>query len=463
MGIRDYFIPESFINALKKEVKGFKDISTKHQIRMASYVWNAGLHKYRHKKHDGHTSIYYLDLEKEFGRGIFKTINDNLNIFKVTPNWSWSINGNQLSSKGKATKGYSLTQHVQNIKDKYLAQLNPEPSNLITLAGKVIRTLPASIAAKDIDGVTASAWNVAKHILPSSIPVDLDRMSKLHAHLKIPRNKTGDLFHDAQVDEIAYRLEIVGQLIRLAHTTVAGEAFIAHRYIESRAGRLYATGVSLQTAPRTIRSVALHGLYDYDIANCHYAIFQQLAARYGYKCNAINYYLTNKQMVRDSLAASVGITVKQVKQCLLALMYGARRTEWHENAIPEEIGITKAELLYANPQFISIGDEILIGRKLILRKWEKGKTTLSNDMDKKIKLSEPPNKRLAHLIQGLEAKALRAAFTLYPDNIMLLMHDGFVSTRQLEIPLIEKAIYDETGLKLEIEHKIIQLPADYDL
>ena len=207
----------------------------------------------------------------------------------------------------------------------------------------------------------------------------------------------------------------------------------------------------------------MYGLYDYDIENCHYAIFSQLTARYGYVCQAINYYLSHKTEVRDLLAKLVGITIKQVKKCLLAIMYGATRNTWHDNAIPEEIGKTNAEVLYKNPQFKSIGDEILIGRELILKNWVKGKSTLLNDMGKNIKLEELPNKRLAHIIQGLEAKALKAAFTAYSDDIVLLMHDGFVSKRRLDIPLIEEAIYNATGLSLKMEHKQIQLPADFYL
>jgi len=71
------------------------------------------------------------------------------------------------------------------------------------------------------------------------------------------------------------RIESVGQLIRLANTNIAGRGFIIHRYAEFKTGRLYASGVSFQTAPRLIRKAALHSLYDYDMENCHYSIFEQ--------------------------------------------------------------------------------------------------------------------------------------------------------------------------------------------
>lgn len=54
-------------------------------------------------------------------------------------------------------------------------------------------------------------------------------------------------------------------------------------------------------------------------------------------------------------------------------------------------------------------------------------------MGKAIGLKAPGNIRLAHIIQGIEAKALRASIRLYSDEVVLLMHDGFVSKRALDV------------------------------
>ena len=452
MGVRDYCVPESFIQTLDKGVKGFKALSTKHRARMAFYVWVAGTSRRKHKKEDGYMSIGYMDLEKSFGRAGFKAINDDLNIFDVTANWS------QVK---KLTRGFKLTEQVQKVKDKYTAAARPKITRLITLDGQVMRSLPEAVASKDLDDVTATAWKEAK--LFNNIPVDLDKMMELQALLeRMPNNKTGDLFHDADIDDVNYRIEIIGQLVRLAHTDVAGRGFIAHRYAEGRTGRLYARGISLQTAPRIIRKAALHGLFDYDIENCHYSIFYQLAARYNFECEAIKHYLGHKNVIREAIAQSVGITIEQAKMCLLALMFGARLSEWESNAIAQEIGSSRAKILFANTYFKAIADDVINGKKEILARWEKRRTTLLNDMGKAVGIKEPANVRLAHIIQGIEAKSLRASIRLYPDDVVLLMHDGFVSKRALDLQLIEKAIYDETGMRLEVAGGIIALPADLD-
>ena len=420
---------------------------------MAFYVWIAGTSRRRHKKEDGYMSIGYMDLEKGFGRGGFKTINEALNIFDVTANWS------QLK---KLTKGFKPTELVQLVKDKYLAQARPKITRLITLDGQAMRSLPEAVASKDLDEVTATAWKEAKPF--NNIPVQLDKMKELQAHLeRMPNKKTGDLFHDADIDDINYRIEIIGQLIRLAHTDVAGRGFIAHRYAEGRTGRLYARGISLQTAPRIIRKAALHGLYDYDIENCHYSIFYQLAQRAGIECVNIKHYLTNKSEVRKAVSANVSITLKQTKSCLLALMYGAKLSEWYENAIPDEIGQEKARALYADANFSGIAADVKAGGKLILEQWDKSKTMLFNDMGKSILLSEPSNKKMAHLLQGIEAKAIKAAIMLYPDDVVLLMHDGFVSKAILDLQMIEQVIYDETGFNLQVSYEPITVPPDLGL
>lgn len=451
MGVRDNYVPENFIQALSKGISGFDRLPKEHKAKMAFYVWEAGLNRRRHKSEDGYMSLGYMDLEKSFGRGNFKVINDELNIFDVTANWSQIKN---------LTKGYKLTEKVQAVKNKYLAKIDTKLTRLITEDGKAMRSLPEAVASKDIENVTATAWREAK--LFNKIPVDLEKMMELKAHLeRMPNKKTGDLFIDADNDDVTYRIEILGQLIRLSHTDVAGKGYIAHRYVEGRTGRLYAKGISLQSAPRIIRKVALHGLYDYDIENCHYSIFYQLAARYNFECEAIKHYLVHKSEVRKSIAKSVGIEIEQAKMCLLAIMFGAKRSEWGSNAIPKEIG-NKTKALLNNVHFKAIGDDIENGRKVILAGWTKCGTKLFNDMGKSVGLKKPANVRLAHIIQGIEAKALRAAIKLYSDEIVLLMHDGFASKRALDVQLIEKAIYDDTGMRLQVAGNIIVLPADLD-
>ena len=141
-------------------------------------------------------------------------------------------------------------------------------------------------------------------------------------------------------------------------------------------------------------------------------------------------------------------------------MYGARTSTWFKAAIPDAIGQVAASKLYADSVFCGIYDDIQAGRKAIIDGWPKRPRTLLNAVGKPIGLKEEPEKILAHLLQGVEVQALHAALDLYPGNIVLLMHDGFVSLRPLSIPRIEAAMSTATGFDLRLVEEKIQLPPD---
>jgi len=45
----------------------------------------------------------------------------------------------------------------------------------------------------------------------------------------------------------------------------------------------------------------------------------------------------------------------------------------------------------------------------------------------------------------------------------LLVHDGFVSTRQLDRERIKKAIKETTGYDMDLSEERISMPSDYDM
>jgi hypothetical protein len=468
MGSKSDYVPESFIKALRRGIQGFKDWTERQQWHMAKLVWEEGLKRREHRRREGWISIGHRELERGFGRGGFKAMNAALGVFEVSANWHWRDGRPQ---KQNATKGYRLMQHVRELKEKYLKPRQAAVTRLIYLDGKdefrPLKSAPNPIASKEDDdelGVTATAWRQAKPF--NQVPVDLDLLRELYEHLTRmlkPENLTqDDLFLRGEAEDISRRIEWVGQLIRLANTDIAGRGFIIHRYAECKTGRLYASGVSLQTAPRIIRKAALHGLYDYDIENCHYSIFEQLAAKYGYQAQAVRHYLAHKNEVREGIASRVGIKKEQAKMALLALMFGAKTTERPENAIPREIGATKARALYLDAEFSAIAKDVQRGRDVILKAWPKRRTTLLNDLGKPVSINAKPEVRMAHIIQGIEAQAIRSAIGLYPDEIVLLMHDGFVTTRPIDARAVERRIFDETGYRLELAGGVIELPADLE-
>ena len=248
------------------------------------------------------------------------------------------------------------------------------------------------------------------------------------------------------------------KIIRMAHTEVAGRGRVLHRYVESDSGRLYAVnGANLQNAPAVIRHAALSGRWDYDVENCHFAIAAQMAKKAGFQCVAIEHYMAHKKAVRKEIADTIGISINQTKTCLLAVMYGARTTTWHENAIPQAIG-DKTDALRSFPLFANIATNVKLARAVILKQHKLNRQGgLANAFGKSIKADvHSPEQRLAHLIQGVEALALLTCIERHPGEIVLVQHDGFTAAKPLDVAALEQAIQTATGYALTLEEELVR-------
>jgi hypothetical protein len=449
---RDDYVLEAFMRSLRRGVAGFGKESLEVQHHLATLILDSSLKRRRHKKYDGYMAVTYQELYGKFGRTGFQDLNERLGLFEVLEHWS---------KDEKYTKGYKLTGKVQAIRSRFLNAGIRKLDNLVGGDGKYLRTPPKAVASKDMDGITASKW---KHTqFKSTVPVDIPALKRLSNRLKAIKKDMDagrwncDLFFKGETsDWVEYCLEVIAQVLRLAHTKVAGEGYLIHRYVESQSGRLYARKINLQTAPKAVKQAALHDLWEYDFENCHYAIFYQLAGQAGVECPNIQHYLAHKEEVRSRIAREVQITQEQTKVCLLAIMYGARASGWHESAIPEMIA-DKAQRLYEYPLFAGLMCEIKAGREAILNRCPKGRTTYMNAMGKRIRKNESAEQILAHLIQGIEAKMLHIALDLYPKQILLLQHDGFAASEKLDRRRISESIKAQTGFDMDLSEERIRL------
>ncbi len=334
--------------------------------------------------------------------------------------------------------------------------------SLITADGVGLRTIPKAVACKNMNGVTTKAWREAKVL--NKVPVDRGALRGLRAHLE---RISGDeqrlaTFGNGAPDENAatvdYYLGVIARVLLLSRTDVAGEGFLMHRYVEAKSGRLYACNLNLQTVPRLIKQAALHGLWEYDFANCHYAIFAQLAGRFGITCSEILKYIANKDATRRGIAERNGLSTEEAKTCLLAIMYGARASEWHQTAIPHTIGVERAKRLYQDSVFKALLGELEATRAAIIDAWpHRNREHIVNDVGYGIDTRESAKCVLAHLLQGVEAKMLRAVVDAFADDLLLLQHDGFASRRQLDVAEIAKVVEEATGYRMGVEEERIRL------
>jgi hypothetical protein len=205
---------------------------------------------------------------------------------------------------------------------------------------------------------------------------------------------------------------------------------------------------------------ALHGSWEYDIQNCHYSIFDQMAQRAGYEAQNIKRYLACTSQTRLDIAHRMGITYKQAKICLLATMYGARANVFPENATPDTIGEAAARRLFQDLVFRNIHEDIKEGRRIILASQPTSRGVIFNAVGKPISATEGAPECLAHLIQGVKASTLKVVLDLHGADIVLLQHDGFASRTRLDAALLERVIHQKTGYRITLEENVIAIPVD---
>ena len=461
MARRDEVVPEDFLLHLLRALKPLASETYPHQVAIARMLWESISRARAHAKYAGYLSFTHGELDASFGRRKFAEVNARLRLFDETASWS---------HKGKLTKGYRLTAATALSIERYMVKRWEGTTRLLYGNGSELKTLLPAIASKDMAGVTTRAWNRAVRL--AKVPVNIGALEALRARLRKEQElhkaglSLGGLFLSGppDPDRIDRALTDTAMIIRMAKTKTAGIGYVMHRYVQASSGRLYAKGVSLQTTPRVVRQAALTGLWDFDVANCHYSILHQMAAPHGIRLEAIEGYLADQKTVRNSIANDAGITRDQAKICLLAILYGARLLLWPENAIPKEIGEEAAKRLFSVKLFADIHQDIQKARRVILDGHPRTRTGwLKNMFGLSIGGRASKEKLLAHLIQGVEATALKAVLDAYPEDIVLVQHDGFTATRALDAKAIEATVLMATGYRLPFKVERLQIDLDAGL
>lgn len=453
---------EAFLRYLGRYLPGFKGHAKDVRLALCGMIYEAPTRYRAHSHHEGYSRFTWQELEQSFGRKGFTGINQSLGLFEVLHDAGredWSV------VEGR-TKAYMLTKKVSDIRANFLKGcFRRKPTKLLMRDGKELQSLPASaMAAKNKDGQNRRGFQN----LPVStlVPVNLVQIKKLMVNIEARL-----LAHDAGFVQVELLSEVPNtKFLKSLHEDAAmivckarsknWPGFVLHRYFEIESGRVYADGVgNLQNCYRVLREAAMAGLYDVDIENCHYSILAQMAASSGYQCTAVLDYLSNKKAVRESLATEFGISTRQAKDALIALIYGAKFSGREEDALPKIFNSTKlAARIYKHPKFLALQNDITGARQAVLAAQPVTRQTIKNCRGLVMRLAgSNERQQLAHLLQGVEVTALEAAYRLYPNEIVLLQHDGFAATCPLDTKRIEQAMLGATGYRLEVEQKVIQV------
>lgn len=456
---RNAIVLEGFVRHLDAHLPGFHGLKPTHQVSLAKLIFDAGDWRFDHNRYEGYSSFGCRELDQRFGRGQFNRVNSEIVVFERTPSFHFRPKSGQPS-----TYGYKLMPEVEAIKQEYLAPSDGQLSHLLRMDAKVIRSIPAAIDSLDSNELPDKVWRGFD--LVGAVPVDLEGLYHLESLLgRVLGAHAGSKASQA----LSFELEATRKLRRLAETHLAGPGRILHRYRPSPSGRLYAqNGMSLQTAPRRVRSFALNGLIDYDMEACHHNIFIQLAKQCRYQAEAVAAYVRDKVDVRRELAQRIEISIDDAKFVLLAILYGAKTSVGRtlsnghqENSIPERLGVERSEALFADKVFAGIARDVKAGRSAILGAWPRRAVGIVNQVGKALSIKgTSPEQKLAHLCQGVEAAALRSVIEGEAGAVQLLMHDGFVTSKPIDMGAAEHRILLKTGYQLQLVEKKISA-SDY--
>ena len=374
---------EQFLRYLARFLPGFKRQPLDVRLALAGMIYEAPTRYRAHSHHEGYSRFTWQELEQSFGRKGFDGINESLGLFEVLKDdgrEDWSL------VEGR-TKAYMLTEKVATIRAKFLKGcFRRGATNLLTQDGKYLQSLPANaMAAKNKDGQNRRGFQDLP--VNTKVPVSLVQVKKLMVNIEARLLAhhagfvTGELF--SEVPNIGF-LKALHQDAAMIYAKANNENWpghVLHRYFEIESGRVYVDGVgNLQNCYRVLREAAMAGLYDIDIENCHYSILAQMAASHGYQCTEVLAYLANKKQVRESLAAEFGISVRQAKDALIALIYGAKFSVRATDALPKIFNgnIALADRIYLHPKFLALRDDIAGARAVVLKAQEDSRRTIKN-------------------------------------------------------------------------------------
>ena len=445
-------IKDSLIGHLERVIPGYDQELRK--LEVAQMLWMLIEPSNRHSHHANSINIGSRQLNKLFGKSPnFQDINRHVGsrYFRVH-------NHQNNAGKESHNQGYEPAPWLKKAFDDYLSN-DSIPSELLDEAGKKIRKPRPGISSLTKDKNPAVGWKGV--YAPNLVSVNIDNLKQLERYFR-DRYEASTLnllsdSDDMSSEAYAKRIHCSAGLRDIA-TNINFPSQIPHRYIQAKSGRLYTEGLSLQNCPKEVRIAALAGCWDYDISCCHFAILEQMASRFGVECPTIRAYVSNKKVFRKNLANEVGISVEQAKGVLTSTIYGSIESVRPIDAIPKQIGIAASEALYKNKTYKLLKGEIKNATKKILEEHPVQRGLFVNEFRLGISQDKGKKSIMAHLLQGVEACALRSAISGLDENLVLLQHDGFTTRGEINRDALQKRVLQDTGYNLVFEAIKLAMP-----
>jgi hypothetical protein len=423
--------PSGLEDLLIQRLPQFAALRKSHQHHIAKMLWDFANNRYRHSRYEGAAfPVKYMDALWG-NRGIRNRI-----VSDYFSNTQGGIIDHLMSSY--MPKDFLGTVLVEYLEDE-------TPIDFI-VDGKKMRMPPSPIlsrAASDDPEVTHAKKSKWQGVSPSP---------------RVPINQKALIEFSRKTADARQRMSAL-RLLKLSRNTMCSGQ-IPVLYEQKSTGRLTEVLFGLQSNEREVISAALHGMWDYDLQNAHFSIFSAWAKKLGHATPVVDEYVSNKAKIRHELRDHCQSNLDDIKQSLISLMYGAPlNTNPKFASIPKRLGSDAAKLFISHPFVKSLKQEISAIGKYIVNDTYTSRGCYVNAMG-----IEPPNisgatakfNLLSHALQGVEALALKTVVAQHGQDILLCMHDGWVSRTKLDCKQLQDSIFRTTGFDLGIEEA--QLP-----
>jgi hypothetical protein len=460
------FFPKQYQDHLEANDANLGKLSTADKAKVCNVAWCSNQKRLQHHVDPDGFTMYYKYRNDLFGsKRRFEAINRH-KFIEVEEVWSKQYG---------FTKIYRLKPELQVANDSFFRE-HTGPFDLIDEKGRALRKVKRRRAIRSVDSIGNPARSINNLSLQFAVPVNVDSLRLLVEELKLweghlggetgrPRTEIDrdvvDKLADKGLDETVRWLDRCirqsEKILAYAHTTVLLYGYIAQEYEEKPAGRLYSSGLTLQTVHGLVRRAATDDCYEYDFANCHYTILHHLAKQEGLVCSTIIEYLNNKQRIRQEIAQRIGVSIKQVKQALISLIYGAPVSAYWEGSLKDIMG-DQCDLFLADQFVESLHQDVKDARNLLVgrhrSRTHKGK--IINALHKSIDPDRKPREILAHILQGMEARMLEICREVMTKTV-LLQHDGWTCQERQDKELMEQRILETTRIPMSIEEEFVTL------
>ena len=234
-------------------------------------------------------------------------------------------------------------------------------------------------------------------------------------------------------------------------------------YQEQSHGRLGPNGFHLITMPSRVRRLLFEGsgLVDYDLASCHWSIFQSLGRALAFPTPKVDRYVNHKA---DWHGRWVYVTAHRNRNDFKALaaswLTGGTLSASLRTESGRKLGASAMQALGRDPAARALYEEVQQGMKHIVRKALKSETdgtekVYINAIGKRLTLQRTPSdfgRLCSHALTGFEQFAIRNMCE-HVVGLKAIIYDGFIAPRQPVGPLeehVRRRSLEALGVTLDV-------------